>query len=78
MACFYFWSIEWSRKSEIGDLDSLSGISYSIDLGKMNLWGDLIEVFVKQFSYNTIIDVHLKDLKTIKSRSNERVFEYLA
>ena len=22
MACFYLWSIEWSRKSEIGDLDS--------------------------------------------------------
>jgi hypothetical protein len=39
---------------------------YSLNLGKINIWGELIEAFVEQFSYNTMIDVTLRDLEITK------------
>ena len=50
---------------------------YSLNLGKINIWGELIEAFVEQFSYNTMIDVTLRDLEITKQKNDETFSEYL-
>jgi hypothetical protein len=44
---------------------------YSLDLGKIGVWEELIEVFIKHFAYNAMINVTLRDLETSKQRNNE-------
>ena len=39
---------------------------YSLDPSKTNVWNELVELFVDQFIFNTMIDVTLRDLKTTK------------
>ncbi len=49
---------------------------YSLELGKNKIWGELVDLFLKQFANNTMIDVTLRDLETTK-RKNETFFEFL-
>ena len=53
---------------------SLTG---SIKIKKTSIWGELIEAFVMQLSYNTMIDVTLRDLETNKQKNEETFFEFL-
>jgi hypothetical protein len=39
--------------------------------------GELVDLFMKQFSYNTMIDVTLSDLETTRQRDNETFSEFL-
>ena len=39
---------------------------YSLDLSKAKVWNELVELFMGQFIFNTMIDVTLRDLETTK------------
>ena len=39
---------------------------YSLDPSKTKVWNELVELFVDQFIFNTMIDVTLIDLETTK------------
>ena len=39
---------------------------YSLDPSKTKVWNELVELFVDQFIFNTMIDVTLRDLETTK------------
>ena len=49
---------------------SLSGIAarwyYILDVEKTKVWKEHINLFKKQFSYNTMVDVMIKDLETMQ------------
>ena len=44
---------------------------YSLDPNKTKLWNELVELFVDQFIFNTMIDVTLRDLGTTKQGVGE-------
>ena len=50
---------------------------YSLDLTKTRVWNKLVELFVDQFIFNTMIDVTLKDLETTKQGVGETFSEYM-
>ena len=50
---------------------------YSLDQSKTKDWNELVELFVDQFIFNTMIDVNLRDLETIKHGVKETFFEYM-
>ena len=50
---------------------------YSLDPSKTKVWNELVELFVDQFIFNTMIDVTLRDLKTTKQRVGETFSEYM-
>ena len=39
---------------------------YSLDPSKTKVWNELVELFVDQFIFNTMIDVTLRNLETTK------------
>ena len=39
---------------------------YSLDPRKTKVWNELVEFFMDQFIFNTMIDVTLRDLETTK------------
>jgi hypothetical protein len=42
-----------------------AGWYYTLDVEKTKVWKELINLFMKQFSYNTMVDVTIKDLETM-------------
>ena len=50
---------------------------YSLDPSKTKVWNELVELFVHQFIFNTMIDVTLRDLETIKQVVGETFSEYM-
>ena len=50
---------------------------YSRDPSKTKVWNELVELFVDQFIFNTMIDVTLRDLETTKQGIGEMFFEYM-
>ena len=44
---------------------------YSLDLTNTRVWNELVELFVNQFIFNTMIDVTLKGLETTKQGIRE-------
>ena len=50
---------------------------YSLDLNKTKVWNELVELFVDQFIFNTMIDVTLRDLDTTKQGLKETFSEYM-
>ena len=50
---------------------------YSLDPSKTKVWNELVELFVDQFIFNTMIDVTLRDLETTKQGEGETFFEYM-
>ena len=47
---------------------------YCLDPSKIKVWNELVEFFMDQFIFNTIIDVTLRDLETTKQGVGENVF----
>ena len=41
------------------------------------MWNNLVELFVDQFIFNTMVDVTLRDLETTKQGAGETFFEYM-
>ena len=50
---------------------------YSLDPSKTKVWNGLVELFVDQFIFNTMIDVTLRDLETTKQGVGETFSEYM-
>jgi hypothetical protein len=50
---------------------------YTLNLGQTKNWGELVDLFMKPFSYNTMIDVTLCDLEMTHQRDNETYSEFL-
>ena len=50
---------------------------YSLDPSKTKVWNELVELFVDQFIFNTMIDVTLRDLETTKQEVGETFSEYM-
>ncbi|XP_030940444.1 uncharacterized protein LOC115965377 [Quercus lobata] len=50
---------------------------YSLDLSKTKVWNGLVELFVDQFIFNTMIDVTLRDLEIDKLGVGKTFSEYM-
>ena len=50
---------------------------YTLDIGKVKGWTELVNAFLTQFSFNTMVDITLRDLETTKQRGGETFSEYL-
>ena len=50
---------------------------YSLDLSKIKVWNELVELFVDQFIFNSMIDMALRDLETTKQGVGETFSEYM-
>ena len=50
---------------------------YTLDIGKVKGWTELVNAFLTQFSFNTMVDITMKDLETTKQRGGETFSEYL-
>ena len=50
---------------------------YSLDPSKTKVWNELVELFVDQFIFNTMIDVTLRDLETTKQGVGETLLGYM-
>ena len=50
---------------------------YSLDPSKTKVWNELVELFVDQFIFNTMVDVTLRNLETTKQGAGETIFEYM-
>ena len=50
---------------------------YCLDPSKIKVWNELMELFVDQFIFNTMIDVTLKDLETTKEGMGETFSAYM-
>ena len=50
---------------------------YNLDPSKTKVWNKLVELFVDQFIFNTMIDVTLRDLETTKQKVRETFFKYM-
>ena len=49
----------------------------SLDPSKTKEWNKLVELFVDQFIFNTMIDVTLRDLETTKQGVGETFSDYM-
>ena len=54
-----------------------SWLYYSLDPRKTKVWNELVELFMDQFIFNTMIDVTLRDLETTKQGVEETFSEYM-
>ena len=50
---------------------------YSPNPSKTKVWTVLVDLFVDQFIFNTMIDVTLRDLKTTKQGVGETFSDYI-
>ena len=50
---------------------------YSLDPNKTKVWNELVDLFVDQLFFNTMIDLILKDLETTKQGVGETFSEYM-
>ena len=50
---------------------------YSLDPSEIKVWNELVELFVDQFTFNTMIDVILRDLETTEQGVGETFSEYM-
>ena len=49
---------------------------YTLDVEKTKVWKELINMFVKQFSYNTMVDITIEDLEAMKQNDGEIFSEF--
>ena len=50
---------------------------YSLNPSKTKVWNELVELFVDQFIFNTMIDMTLRDLETTKQGVGEKFSKYM-
>ena len=60
--------------------DSLSGVALSwymrLDNTKIQIWKDLMDVFVKQYKYNMSIALDRTNLSNLEKKGKESIREY--
>ena len=60
--------------------DSLSGVALSwymrLDNTKIQIWKDLMDVFVKQYKYNMSIALDRTNLSNLEKKDKESIREY--
>ena len=61
---------------------SLSGSAQcwfaSLDPSRCGTWVDLGHVFIRQYSFNTVVDVSRRELEALKQRSYESVTSFIS
>ena len=61
---------------------SLSGAAQrwfaSIDPSRCRTWADLGQEFIKQYSFNTVVDVSQRELEALKQRPDESVTSFIS
>ena len=61
---------------------SLSGAAQrwftSLDVSRRRTWDDLAQEFLRQFAFNTIIDVSRRELETLRQRPDETVTSFIS
>ena len=61
---------------------SLSGATQcwfpSLDLSRHRTWADLVREFIRQYSFNTIVDVSLRELEAFRQRLDESVTSFIS
>ena len=61
---------------------SLSGAAQrwfaSLDVSRRQTWDDLAEEFLRQYAFNTVVNVLRRELKALKQRSDESVSSFIS
>ena len=61
---------------------SLSGAAQrwfaSLDHSRLRTWVDLAHEFLRQYSFNTVVDVSQKELEALKQRLDESVTSFIS
>ena len=61
---------------------SLSGAAQrwfaSLDPSRRRTWADLGQEFIRQYSFNTVVDVSRRELKALRQRSDESVTSFIS
>ena len=61
---------------------SLSGIAQkwyvSLDISRRRTWDDLTQEFLRQFSFNTVIEVSQRELEALRQRPDETVTSFIS
>ena len=61
---------------------SLSGAAQrwfaSLDVSRGQTWDDLAQEFLRQFTFNTIIDVSMRELEALRQRSEESIILFIS
>ncbi|WJZ90873.1 hypothetical protein VitviT2T_009989 [Vitis vinifera] len=50
----------------------------SLDVSRRQTWDDLAQEFLRQFAFNTVIDVSRKELEALRQRSEESVTSFIS
>ncbi|RVW42227.1 hypothetical protein CK203_096536 [Vitis vinifera] len=61
---------------------SLSGVAQrwfpSLEFSRRRTWDDLAQEFLRQFSFNTVVDVSRRELKALRQRTDESVSSFIS
>ena len=61
---------------------SLSGTTQrwfaSLDVSRRRTWDDLAQEFLRQFTFNTVIDVSRRELEALRQRPEESVTSFIS
>ena len=61
---------------------SLSGAAQRwfalLDPSRSRTWDDLGQEFIRQYSFNTVVDVFWKELETLRKRSDESITSFIS
>ena len=61
---------------------SLSGVAQhwfaSLESSRSRTWDDLAQVFLRQFSFNTVIDVLRRELEALRQRAEESISSFIS
>ena len=61
---------------------SLSGATQrwfaSLDVSRRHTWDDLAQEFLRQFAFNTVIDVSRRELEALRQRPDETVTSFIS
>ena len=61
---------------------SLSGVAQrwftSLDPSRCRTWANLGQEFIRQYSFNTVVDVSERELKALRQRPDESVTSFIS
>ena len=61
---------------------SLSGAAQrwfaSLDLSRRRTWANLAQEFLRQYYFNTVVDVSLRELEALRQRPDESVTSFIS
>ena len=74
--------MDWMRLRWLCFSLSLSGATQcwfaSLDVSRHRTWDDLAQVFLRQFVFNIVIDVSMRELKALRQRSKDSVTSFIS